>query len=164
MTLIRPLDLVTDRAAVVGLYDRAADYVRLESGTAPTPQMVDDFFTDAPPGGDPADGLKLGIFDGGMLAGLADVAFGWPEPRDAYIGSLILGADARGRGLGAALLRHIETAARARHAPRLLLAVLDANPRGRAFWEREGFSVVKTFPPVRIGQCDHIRHRMAKWL
>ena len=36
-------------------------------------------------------------------------------------------------------MRHVETLARARHARQLYLAVLDTNPRGRAFWLREGF-------------------------
>lgn len=164
MTDIRPLDPVDDRDAVTALYRAAADYVLLETGAAPEDRLAEEFFTDAPPGGDPADGLKLGLFDGGTLAGIADVAFGWPEPRDAYLGLMILAPHARCRGLGTAFLRHVEAAARARHAPRLLLAVLDANPRGMAFWQREGFAVVKTFPPVRIGSRDHIRHRMSKRL
>lgn len=164
MIAIRPLDPQTDALAVTGLYRLAADYVRLETGEEPTDELVTEFFADAPPGGDPSEGLKLGLFEGDDLVGIADLAFGWPEPRDAYLGLMLLSQGVRGRGLGAIFLRHIEAAARARHAPRLLLAVLDANARGTAFWRREGFAVVKTFPPVRIGSVDHVRHRMAKRL
>ena len=35
MTLIRPLSPQTDRVAVRALYDRAADYVDLETGLPP---------------------------------------------------------------------------------------------------------------------------------
>lgn len=164
MTVIRALDPAKDRDAVMAVYRAATDYVLLETGAPPEDGLADEFFADAPPGGDPADGLKLGLFDGDDLVGIADVAFGWPEPRDAYLGLMILAPQARGRGLGAAFLRYVEAAARARHAPRLLLAVLDENPRGTAFWQREGFVVVKSFPPVRIGQRDHIRHRLCKGL
>jgi len=52
---------------------------------------------------------------------------------------MLLGPWAQGAGHGRTFLAHAETLARKRHAPRLYLAVLDANPRGRAFWEREGF-------------------------
>lgn len=161
---IRALSEGHDLAAVVDLYDRAADYVMLESGPVPSADLAQDFFTDAPPGGDPAEGEKLGLFRDGRLVGIADLAFGWPEPRDAYLGLMILAPEARGAGLGARFLREVERLAKARHAPRLLLAVLDENPRGRAFWEREGFAVVKTFPPAQIGERTHIRHRMEKRL
>ena len=164
MTGIRPLSPATDRDRVADLYARAADYVLLETGTAPTPAMADDFFADVPPGGDPAESAKLGLFDGEALVGVADLAFGWPEPRDAYLGTMILAPAARGRGLGPVFLRAVEAEARARHAPRLLLAVLDDNPRARAFWERHGFRVVKTFPPATIGARTHSRHRMEKRL
>ncbi len=161
---IRPLSQDRDLAAVVALYDRAADYVLLESGPVPSSVLAGDFFSDAPPGGDPAEGAKLGLFRGDVLEGIADLAFGWPEPRDAYLGQMILAPEARGAGLGARFLRAVEDLAKDRHAPRLLLAVLDENPRGRAFWEREGFVVTKTFPPAQIGERTHIRHRMAKQL
>ncbi len=98
MTVIRPLSPETDRAAVRALYDRAADYIDLETGLVPDDALVEEFFTDAPPGGDPAAGLKLGLFSGPRLDAIADLAFGWPEPDDAYLGLLLIAADRRGRG------------------------------------------------------------------
>ncbi|MEY4983623.1 MAG: hypothetical protein RIR62_1889 [Pseudomonadota bacterium] len=162
--LIRPLSQDRDLDAVVALYAAAADYVLLESGPLPPSDLAQEFFTDAPPGGDPAEGEKLGLFRGGELVGIADLAFGWPEARDAYLGLMILAPDARGAGLGTRFLHEVERRAKARHAPRLLLAVLDANPRGRTFWERHGFAVVMTFPPAPIGERVHVRHRMEKRL
>jgi GNAT superfamily N-acetyltransferase len=53
---------------------------------------------------------------------------------------MVLGPWAQGAGHGRAFLAHVESLARKRHAPRLYLAVIDRNPRGRAFWLREGFS------------------------
>jgi hypothetical protein len=49
--------------------------------------------------------------------------------------------------------------ARGRGVKRLFIAVLDANPMGRAFWEREGFEFEQTFPPT---DDAHKRHRMVR--
>ena len=161
---IRTLTLDADLAAVADLKSRAADYIRLETGTDPTPAMALEFFTDAPPGGDPTQSLKLGLFVGPRLQAIADVAFGWPEASDAFIGLMLVASDARRQGYGPLMLHHIERAARARAAPRLLLAVLDENPDGRRFWEREGFSHSLTLPAARMGDTWHIRHRLQKRL
>jgi GNAT superfamily N-acetyltransferase len=164
MTLIRPLSPQTDRVAIRAFFDRAADYVDLETGLPPDDALVEEFFTDAPPGGDPATSLKLGLFTGPRLDAIADLAFGWPEASDAYLGLLLIAADQRNRGLGRVFLDRLLTEARARNAPRLLLAVLSANPRGMAFWQREGFSEVLRGPPTRMGQRTHVRIRMERRL
>ncbi len=108
--------------------------------------------------------LKLGLFTGPRLDAIADLAFGWPEACDAYLGLLLIAADQRNRGLGHVFLDRILTEARARNAPRLLLAVLAANPRGMAFWQREGFTEVLRGPPTRMGRRTHVRIRMERRL
>lgn len=162
--MIRALDPTTDAAHVLDLYCRAADYVLLESGRVPSSDLVEEFFTDAPPGMTAASSVKLGQFDGERLVGLSDMAFGYPEPDDAYIGLLMLARDARGQGLGRTFLRYLEEVARRRGAARIFLAVLDSNPRARSFWEREGFAHPKVFPPVAIGDRTHVRIRLHKTL
>jgi GNAT superfamily N-acetyltransferase len=162
MTLIRELSPETDRDAVRSLYDRAADYMDMETGEAPSDAMVDEFFASAPPGMSASHGLKLGLFHGGRLDAIADVAFGFPDPQDCYIGLLLIASDQRGRGLGRQFVEHIDEVARARRAPRILLAVLDANDKGHAFWEREGFQDVQGFPPVTMGKRSHSRTRMER--
>lgn len=160
---IRALDPAGDLPAVADLYARAADYVLLESGRPPDAATASAFFTDRAPGIGPDRAHKLGLFlDDGRLAAIADLCFGFPEPEDAYLGLLLIDRDLRGQGLGAAFLDHLTVFARRRGVPRLLLAVLDANPRGRAFWERQGFRVVLTTPPTRMGDAVHIRHRMER--
>ncbi len=162
--MIRALNPATDAAHVLDLYVRAADYVALESGRAPSLDLVEQFFSDAPPGGTAASSAKLGLFDGERLVGLSDLAFGYPDPNDAYIGLLVLARDARGQGLGRVFLRHLEEVARGRGATRLLLAVLESNLGARSFWEREGFAHPKIFPPVAIGEHTHVRIRLHKTL
>ncbi len=162
--MIRTLDPRSDRQIVTALMAEAADYFRLWLGRAATEAEVEDFFTAGPPNIDPATACRLGLFSGGRLSGLAEVTFGFPEAYDAYLGLMILSPHARGQGHGRRFLAHVEGIAQARNAPTLFLAVLGANSRGRAFWEREGFA------DTGIRRCDdshglnHTVHRLAKAL
>lgn len=156
--MIRPLFLETDRPAVAAFLEEAADYWVLADGAPPGPTAADDFFTDCPPGCDPAASYRLGLFREGRLSGLAELSFGFPAPGDAYLGLMILAPRVRGQGHGVRLLAHVESLAREAAAPTLYLGVLEANPRGRAFWERHGFA------PTGVTRQDdrNITHRLAK--
>lgn len=162
--MIRELDPVTDLAAVEALFRAAADYVDLETGLPVDGTQARDFFTDAPPGVDPATSLRLGLFDSDTLVGKVDAAFGYPGPQDAYIGLMIFDPAARGLGHGARLLREVEIRARQRGATRLLIAALEANVKGRAFWQREGFVLEQVFTNRDYGTRQHSVHRMTKSL
>ena len=129
-----------ETALVAQFYREAPDYWLLAEGRCDPAARAQDFFTDAPPNCDPATSDRLGLFLNQRLSGVAEVSYGFPDPSDAYLGLMILGPWAQGAGHGRAFLAHVETLARKRHAARLYLAVLDVNPRGRAFWEREGFT------------------------
>lgn len=129
----------SETALVAQFYREAPDYWLLAEGRCDPAAQAQDFFTDAPPNCDPAESDRLGLFLNQRLSGVAEVSYGFPEPGDAYLGLMLLGPWAQGSGHGKAFLAHAEALARKRHAPRLYLAVLDVNPRGRAFWEREGF-------------------------
>ncbi|MCR9149532.1 MAG: GNAT family N-acetyltransferase [Rhodobacteraceae bacterium] len=157
---VRPLDPVADLAALAGFAPRVADYVELESGHAPGPGWAEAVFAETPPGDGPFETAHLGLFDAAGMQGLAAMAFGYPEPGDAYLGLMLIATEARGRGLGPRLLGAVAETARARGAPRLYLGVLDANPRGRAFWERQGFRHVLTRTGLAFGDRRHDVHRM----
>jgi GNAT superfamily N-acetyltransferase len=161
--LIRPLDPVTDRAIVDGFFLASADYVRLERAEEPGPDNTDEFFNDTPPGCDPQASLRLGLFDNGLI-GLAEMGFGYPTASDAYLGLMMIAPVARGSGAGAYLLRHLEDAARARGKQRLCLGVLDINPKGRAFWQREGFAATEFSRQITLGKKTQLAHRLAKAL
>jgi GNAT superfamily N-acetyltransferase len=102
------------------------------------------------------------FFDSGTDSNSGKAVFSWWVV--ATIGLLLIAADRRGHGLGHLFVDHIVDVARARHAPRLFIAVLEANPKARAFWTREGFAQVLTLPPTQMGQRLHIRHRMERRL
>lgn len=158
--LIRSLDPITDLAAVTALQTEAADYWLLAEGNCDPAQKAVEFFTDGPPGCDPAQSHRLGLFIENHLSGLAELSFGFPAAGDAYLGLMILAPRLRGKGAGPALLAHVEQLARAANAPNLYLGVLQANPRGYAFWRRMGFQ------PTGISRHDpdsgHTIHRLIK--
>ncbi len=136
----RPLDPVDDLQKVADLYGEAGDYWLLADRRPPDAQKSRDFFTDCPPGCDPAASQRLGLFLSGRLSGVVELSFGFPKPGDAYLGLMLLSPRVRGGGTGRLFLREIEARARAAGSRTLYLAVLDENPRGRAFWLREGFA------------------------
>lgn len=164
MRQIRPLDPITDHARVEAFFTAAQDYVILERAAPPGPEVTEEFFSQAPPGVDPAASQRLGLFDGDTLQALVEMSFGFPEATSAYIGLLIALPSARGTGAGTALLRRCEEIARNRGATEIFMAVLDANPKGRAFWEREGFRLRLADREVTLGSKTQIAHRLGKAL
>lgn len=160
--VIRALERDRDLAAVAACYARSADYWTLAERGTPDPGMAAQFFTLCPPGCDPARSHRLGLFEGGVLRGLAELSFGFPAPGDAYLGVQVLAAEARGRGLGRLLLAEVAARARVAGAAALYLAVLAENPRGWAFWAREGFE--DTGLNRHDADTGHVLHRLRKAL
>lgn len=159
---VRDLTREADYELVRAFFDRAArDYVELATGALPDDQTTAEFFSDCPPGCDPSASIKAGWFDGQLLA-IADMGFGYPLPGDAYVGLLLVDKSVRSRGIGRSMLAFLEREARQRGAIRMLIAVLDENVRARAFWQRQGFRLEKSFPPHKMGNKTHIRHRMER--
>ncbi len=158
--LIRPLDPIADLTAVEDLYSRAADYWLLADRRAPDRQKAAEYFTDTPPNCDPTASQRLGLFQGGTLVGVAELSFGFPLAEDAYLGLMLLDVTRRGQGFGAFFLAEVQR--RAAPSPRLYLAVLQENPRGRAFWERHGFT--DTGHSGHDADTGHTLHRMVKLL
>ncbi len=138
--LIRALDPAKDHAITAGLFARARDYALLETGLPPDAATLSDFFNGDHPDTDHTRSQRLGLFHGPTLAA--------PEYRN--------------QGLGRAMLDHLAAGARARHCPRLLISVLDANAGGKRFWLRQGFVVILTSEPIPRGRKTHIHHRMAR--
>ena len=115
-----------------------------------------------------ADGALLGMAGfktaagalvGGSLADLA-AAYGWigatwrglllecleraPEPGRLLMDGVFVREDARGLGIGSALLDALEDEAARRGLSEVRLDVIDVNPRARALYERKGFRAIAT--------------------
>jgi ribosomal protein S18 acetylase RimI-like enzyme len=72
-----------------------------------------------------------------------------------YIVSIAAAAGFRSRGVGAALLDHVERAYRGR-ARHVFLCVSSFNPRARRFYERHGFEAAGTLKAFLIEEADEI--------
>lgn len=138
--MIRALDPAGDLDNVARFYREAPEYWLLADRVPPGPTKAAEFFTDGPPGCDPARSYRLGMFLDARLSGVAELSFGFPQDNDAYLGLMMLGSWAQGAGHGKAFLSKIEGLARNSGATDLYLAVIEENERGRAFWKREGFA------------------------
>lgn len=159
--LIRQLE--PSEAPLVGQFYRdAPEYWILAEGSVDPDLKAQEFFTDAPTSCDPEQSHHLGLFLGTRLSGVVELSYGFPEPTDAYLGLMLIGPWAQSMGHGKAFLKHAETLARSRAARHLYLAVLEANPRGCAFWEREGFT--HTGRRVVDSDTGHCLHRLMKLL
>lgn len=160
--MIRALDPVNDLEKVARFYDQAPEYWLLADRVPPGPTKAAEFFTDGPPGCDPAQSYRLGMFLDGRLSGVAELSFGFPEPDDAYLGLLMLGSWAQGAGYGKVFLTHLEGLARQSGATELYLAVLAENPRAWAFWTREGFEDTGLSGENMVQERPQKLHRLVK--
>lgn len=75
---------------------------------------------------------------------------------------MLLDTAARGHGHGKTLLSHVENFARNVDSPRLYFAVLRANPRGQAFWAREGYVLTGFSRAADSKGLNHIITRRVK--
>lgn len=74
-------------------------------------------------------------------------ALGHEAPDDHFaLDGICVAADARGLGIGSALVEAICDEARARGHAGVRLEVVDSNPRARALYERLGFRVTRETP------------------
>lgn len=81
-----------------------------------------------------------------------DAVFMREEPRGhAFVAELFVRDEARGIGVGKALMRHAEDLAAARGSRRLLVAVLVGNARAEALYARLGFVPNSIEMKKRIG-------------
>lgn len=122
--------------AALGIVAREKQYLAFID--APPIERVADFIR-ANIAGDVAQFVAVG--DDGTVIGWCDVLPGRPDTVHAHEGKLGIGLvpEARGRGIGAELMRTTIDAARARGLTRIALTVWATNARAIALYERLGF-------------------------
>ncbi len=127
------------------LGERCLEHLELHYGSPADPgQMIRELLTDLPPGKTLGDKFGMGVFDGAnRLVGAIDVIRDYPEPREWYLGLLVLEPGQRNRRLGSKLMDGLSGWLLQRDAAWLRLAVSEHNPAGQRFWRRGGFHPVK---------------------
>ncbi|WP_269584815.1 GNAT family N-acetyltransferase [Roseibium sp. Sym1] len=83
-----------------------------------------------------------GLFGGTWRGLLLDTLERETEDGCLLMDGIFVAEDARGRGIGGALLEAVFTEARSRNLSRVRLDVINTNPRAKALYERKGFKAV----------------------
>jgi GNAT superfamily N-acetyltransferase len=138
--VLRPINREDHLIDALDLALRAQDYVVLEVGHAPDEAFIEGFFCDTPPGLGPDCLIHYGVMEGPAMVGMICIAEGYEVPGDWWIGLMLMDPAFRSQRIGHRVMRMVRRQARARDIKMLKLAVLCANPRGLAFWRREGFT------------------------
>lgn len=137
-----------DIPAIQALLERCQEFWWISEGRMVPADAASSTFSDAPPDYDPSRMIILGIFSpAGHLEGVITTPPDYPEEGSWYIGLMVLDPEVRGRGLGEAVYRAFEAWVASKGGRRILLAVVDDNPRGRSFWERMGFTPLRAVAP-----------------
>ena len=89
--------------------------------------------------------------DGSIIAGCILKILDWDT---AYLDELWVDERCRGRGMGAALVRAVEGAAKERNCPLIYLATHDF--QGKPFYEKQGYKLCGTNENWPKGHCNHI--------
>ncbi|KRD17583.1 MULTISPECIES: bifunctional GNAT family N-acetyltransferase/NUDIX hydrolase [unclassified Streptomyces] len=107
------------------------------------------------------DGVEVLLArSGGRLVGVVITLARHPDPADPdpWIGLLMVDAAEHGQGHGRRIAEQIEERFRADGRNGLRLAVLDANPKGLAFWTALGYEVIGHRPDRQHGRpCAVLR-------
>ena len=153
-----------DSALILGIQARCADYIEFETGMAPGVFHLDEFLADAPPNLPPEQVFLAAITDSttNTPIGLTAYSHGYPTASDAYIGLLMIPPQARGLGVGRAVLAQITVQMAAKGCTRMLLCVMQDNAKGRAFWARAWFEHRQTTPVATFGNRTHLRAELTR--
>jgi GNAT superfamily N-acetyltransferase len=154
-----------DAPSIRKLGERCLEYIELHYGSPPDPaQMIRELLTDLPPHKTLADKFGMGVFTGThRLVGAIDVIRDHPEPREWYLGVMVLDPEHRNHGLGARLMDALTQWLVGQGAAHLRLAVSEHNEAGQRFWARRGFEPVKQVI-AEFGNKQSIFHVMRRTL
>jgi len=156
------MDLITlaspaDAPRLQRLFERCSDYFELHEGCPPPADTGEYELAFVPPAGDLVV-LALADDDGALHA-MVQLLRDYPQRGLWWIALLVVAPELRGRGVGSALLRQATEMAAAQGGTAIRLAVSVRNPRGRRFWEAEGFRDEGRITDVtaRSGHVDTVR-------
>ncbi|RUP85189.1 GNAT family N-acetyltransferase [Glutamicibacter protophormiae] len=151
-----------DAPAVHDLLESSPGYTLRISGHPPSPDDATEILSAAPPGITGERKVDLGLFDGPVLVGVADVLRGYPAEHQAYIGLLLVRGDRHGHGLGRRLHDHVlELVQTWPEVSTLRLGVVETNAASAVgFWEALGYEPTGETAPYENGavRCSVVRY------
>lgn len=129
-----------DLRDVQSVFDRAPGFMMRTSGRLPLPTDAEDTFAALPPGMEKVTKHVFGIHLGDEIIGCVDLIRGFPNPRTAMLGLLMLAQKSQGQGYGRQAYRQIEAIALTwPEIETMRLAVLGTNQIVVPFWRKMKF-------------------------
>jgi GNAT superfamily N-acetyltransferase len=167
--LFRAADLTAERVSdddvdlFQPLLERCEDFYQRCFGRPARPDEARQIPLERPPGLGPERGHLVALRDAeGALVGILEAVSDFPSPDEWYLGLMLLGPEARGRGRGEAVIRGYEDWLRGQGARLLRLCVSEPNPAARRFWTRVGFRDETWVGPLEQGLLTYRVLRMSK--
>jgi GNAT superfamily N-acetyltransferase len=121
------------------LLERCADFEVMVTGSPPDVNAAADLLVEVPPDHPLRDKLVIGVWTDQGLTAVIDLLRDFPDPHAWYLGLLLVAPEARGRGLGAAVVAALRLWVAAQGGWTLRLIVQEQNPAARRFWIQQGF-------------------------
>lgn len=133
-----------DVPEVQALMDASEDYFLTCFGLPPGPHEAEQEFEALPPGATRRKKRVVGV-EGvdGRLLGVIDEVADWPRVGTLMLGLVLLRPEARGRGIGRAVLEARRVEWRQLGLTRVRVGVVAANVASLRFFERYGFARVQ---------------------
>jgi GNAT superfamily N-acetyltransferase len=141
----------SDVASLQELLESQPEYVEQVTGYPPGPSDALSALMSVPPDLDPAQKRAFGLWKGSALVGFADVLIGYPDPRTAYLGLLIVHGRHQRQGIGRRLHRALDALLGAEPGiERLRVGVISTTAKGsEPFWTAMGYRPTQEQKPYR---------------
>lgn len=129
-----------DLQDVQSVFDRTPGFMMRTSGRLPLPTDAEDTFAALPPGLGRSTKHVFGVYLGDEIIGCVDLVRGFPNPRTAMLGLLILAQKSQAQGHGRVAYQKIEEFAMGwPEIETMRLAVLGTNQIVVPFWRKLKF-------------------------
>ncbi|MDH5804871.1 MAG: GNAT family N-acetyltransferase [Gemmatimonadota bacterium] len=141
-----------DMKAVQSLFDEASDYFEKATGMKPGPDEAKRAFVAGPPNKQVSDKRIIGVFDDqDALIGILDGLVDFPKDGEWTMGMLLLIPEARGRGIGGAVLDAYEQWASENGCKRFHTALMADMEQSAKFLENRGYRIARTVENYNAG-------------
>jgi GNAT superfamily N-acetyltransferase len=143
-----------DVAALQELLESQPEYAEQLTGFPPGPSDALSALLSVPPDFDPRRKCALGLWEGNALVAFADVLLGYPDPRTAYVGLLIVHGQHQRMGLGRRLQEAVDSlVADEPGLERLQSGVISTtNGASEPFWVAMGYRPTHKQKPYRYAR------------
>ncbi len=135
-----------DIGALQNFYEANPEYNLIVAGQPPHATLAYEDFYELPPAEFPfTKKTMIGLVDqSGALLGVADIVSDLFAAHVWHIGFFMVATKHYGSGLAAKFYHALETWMAGQGARWLRLGVVADNPRGKSFWQRNGYQKVRT--------------------